>query len=139
MRNIILISAFLLAATSCPQLSYCHCEIPCGIYDDPMRFDMLVEDIKTVEKSMKKIAELSKQKEKDYHQLVRWIVNKEEHADKIQHVVSQYFMTQRIRPVEPKDTKNYEAYVKKVTVLHEMLFYAMMAKQSTETSLMWKS
>jgi nickel superoxide dismutase len=32
---------------------YSHCQIPCGIYDDPARFDMLAEHINTIEKSMK--------------------------------------------------------------------------------------
>ncbi len=38
-----------------------HCEIPCGIYDDEMRLRMIAENITTVEKSMKQVAELSKQ------------------------------------------------------------------------------
>ncbi|MDY6953871.1 MAG: superoxide dismutase [Ni], partial [Thermodesulfobacteriota bacterium] len=32
-----------------------HCEIPCGIYDDQMRIDMIAEHITTIEKSMKQI------------------------------------------------------------------------------------
>ena len=75
-----------------------HCEIPCGIYDDELRANLIYEHTVTIEKSMKKIAELSKQNPVDYNQLVRWVSNKEEHAAKIQHTVSQYFMTQRIRP-----------------------------------------
>ena len=76
-----------------------HCEIPCGIYTDDMRIKMILEDIATIEKSMKKINELSKDPAKNSNQLVRWINNKEHHADKIQEVVTQYFMTQRIKPV----------------------------------------
>ncbi|MFB0533245.1 MAG: superoxide dismutase [Ni], partial [Desulfatiglandales bacterium] len=50
---------------------------------------------------------------------------KEEHATKIQHIVSQYFMTQRIKP----DAKNYS---EKLAVLHKMLVYAMKCKQTTD-------
>ena len=37
-----------------------HCQIPCGIYGDIMRIDMLREHITTIEKSMTQINELSK-------------------------------------------------------------------------------
>ena len=30
-------------------------------------------------------------------------MNKEEHANQLQHIVTQYFMTQRIKPVDQKD------------------------------------
>ena len=109
-----------------------HCEIPCGIYGDETRFTMLEEDITTVEKSMKLIVELSKAGEKNYNQLVRWIDNKEKHADLIQETVSQYFMTQRIKPAEENNQAEYKKYLKELTLLHEMLIYAMKAKQTTD-------
>ena len=102
-----------------------HCEIPCGIYDDELRANLIYEHTLTIEKSMKNIAELSKQNPVDYNQLVRWISNKEEHATMIQHTVSQYFMTQRIKP----DT---EKYAEKISVLHQMLLAAMKCKQTTD-------
>ena len=102
-----------------------HCEIPCGIYDDKLRANLIYEHSVTIEKSMKKIAELSKQNPVTYNQLVRWISNKEEHATMIQHIISQYFMTQRIRP-------DAEKYVDKLSVLHKMLQAAMKCKQTTD-------
>jgi len=102
-----------------------HCEIPCGIYDDSLRMKIIAEHLTTIEKSMKEIVELSRQAPVDYNQLVRWISNKEEHATKIQHIVSQYFMTQRIK----LDAKNYS---EKLAVLHKMLIYAMKCKQTTD-------
>jgi nickel superoxide dismutase len=102
-----------------------HCEIPCGIYDDELRANLIYEHSITIEKSMKKIAELKKQKTVNYNQLVRWISNKEEHATKIQHTISQYFMTQRIRP-------DAEKYPDKLSVLHKMLQVAMKCKQSID-------
>lgn len=104
-----------------------HCEIPCGIYDDHMRVNMIEEHITTIEKSMNQIMALQKETPVNYNQLVRWITNKEDHADKLQEIVAQYFMTQRIK----MDTKNYE---KKVTLLHQMLVYAMKCKQTTDLS-----
>jgi len=104
-----------------------HCEIPCGIYDDEMRVNMIAEHITTIEKSTKKIVELSGQKPINYNQLVRWVSNKEHHANELQHIVTQYFMTQRIK----LDTKDY---AKKLGVLHKMLIYAMKCKQTTDLS-----
>jgi len=103
-----------------------HCEIPCGIYDDQMRINLIKEHITTIEKSMIQIMKLEKEKDHHSNQLVRWIMNKEHHADKLQEIVTQYFMTQRIKP----DTQNYE---KKLGLLHQMLIYSMKCKQTTDT------
>ena len=103
-----------------------HCEIPCGIYDDQMRINLIKEHITTIEKSMIQITKLEKEKDHHSNQLVRWIMNKEHHADKLQDIVTQYFMTQRIK----LDTPNYE---KKLGLLHQMLIYSMKCKQTTDT------
>ena len=102
-----------------------HCEIPCGIYDDQVRANLIYEHTVTIEKSMKKIAALSKETPVNYNQLVRWISNKEEHATKIQQTISQYFMTQRLKPDAQK-------YPDKLSVLHKMLLTAMKCKQSID-------
>jgi len=81
-----------------------HCETPCEIYDDQMRIHMVNEHIATIEKSMNQIMKIEKEKQHNSNQLVRWIMNKERHTDEIQEIVTQYFMTQRIK----FDTKNYE-------------------------------
>jgi nickel superoxide dismutase len=101
-----------------------HCEIPCGIYDDEMRINMINEHIGTIEKSMNQITKIEKEKQHHSNQLVRWIMNKERHANEIQEIVTQYFMTQRIT----FDTKNYET---KLGLLHQMLVYSMKCKQTT--------
>ena len=121
----VLLGLIFVIFTASTALS--HCEIPCGIYDDHMRVHMIEEHITTIEKSMKQITSLQKEKPINYNQLVRWIMNKEDHANKLQEIVTQYFMTQRIK----MDTKNYE---KKVTLLHQMLVYAMKCKQTTDLS-----
>ena len=115
-----------------PVLVSAHCEIPCGIYNDKMRIDMLKEHITTIEKGMNQIVELGKATPVNYNQLVRWISNKDEHATEFQHIVSQYFMTQRIKTVDGTDKAALEKYQKEVTLLHEMLVYAMKTKQGTD-------
>lgn len=109
-----------------------HCEIPCGIYDDHTRIAMIAEHITTIEKSMNQIAQLSAEKDKNYNQLVRWIINKENHADQLSDVVTQYFMKQRITPVEKGQKEAYESYVQKITLLHAMMVHAMKCKQTTD-------
>ncbi len=102
-----------------------HCEIPCGIYDDQLRVKLLLEHITTIEKSMKQIVELEKADHHHANQLVRWVMNKEKHADELQEIVAQYFMTQRIK----LGAKNY---AEKLGVLHQMLVYGMKCKQTTD-------
>jgi nickel superoxide dismutase len=121
--------SLLIAAPACS-----HCEIPCGIYDDEMRMKMIEEDITTIEKSMNQIEELSKAKEPNWNQIVRWVVNKDEHADRIAHVVTQYFMTQRIKAADVKDARAYARYIEELELLHGMLIYSMKSKQTTDTA-----
>ena len=125
--------AFVLTAAAIffPSPASSHCQIPCGIFDDSLPFVVLNEDITTIEKSISQLALLTGAAEKDYNQIVRWVTNKDDHADKFMAVVTEYFLAQRIKPVPPADTA-YALYVKKVTVLHQMLVTAMKCKQSTD-------
>jgi nickel superoxide dismutase len=116
------------------SMVYSHCQIPCGIYGDPARFDMIAEHTTTIEKSMKQITSLSKQDKPDMNQIVRWVQNKEEHADELSHIVTHYFMAQRIKPAGDIKSKAYQEYIRKLTLLHEMLVYSMKAKQTTDLS-----
>ena len=116
------------------SMLYSHCQIPCWIYDDQNRFDMLVEHITTIEKSMKQIEELSQQENQNLNQIVRWVDNKEEHADELSHILTYYFMAQRIKPVDKAKGKAYAEYVEKLTLLHQMLVYSMKAKQTRDLS-----
>jgi nickel superoxide dismutase len=103
-----------------------HCEIPCGIYDDQARINMILEHITTIEKSMKQIQNLEKEKKPNFNQMVRWIMNKEHHATEIQTLVAQYFMTQRIKP-------GVKDYHQKLALLQQMLVFSMKCKQTTDS------
>ena len=128
MKKLILsmLAVLLLLSFSISNVS-AHCEIPCGIYDDQLRTQLIAEHARTIEKSMKQIMELGKANPVNYNQLVRWVSNKEKHATEIQQIVSQYFMTQRIKPDQDK-------YAEKVILLHKMLLAAMKCKQTTDIS-----
>jgi len=113
---------------------FSHCEIPCGIYNDEMRFTMIEEHITTIEKAMKEIERLSRHQSFNFNQIVRWVTNKEKHAEEIQHIISQYFLTQRVKLVEKKDDKAHKIYLEHLSLCHEILVYAMKTKQTTDLS-----
>jgi nickel superoxide dismutase len=127
--------AFFVSILFVYQNSYAHCEIPCGIYEDSLRISLINEHITTIEKSMNMINELSKQTNPNYNQLVRWITNKEEHANKIQEIVSQYFLHQRVIITDSSDKEKYNKYIKQLTSLHAIAVFSMKAKQSTDLTV----
>ncbi len=112
-----------------------HCEIPCGIYADELRIKLINEHIATIEKSMNLINELSKEEKPNYNQLVRWVMNKEDHAIKIQEIVSQYFLHQRIKVKSSDDLEAYKKYLNQLELLHKIAVCAMKTKQSTDLKL----
>ena len=125
----VVIYSFVISTTT-----FAHCEIPCGIYQDSLRIELIKEHITTLEKSMNMINKLSAEGDKNYNQLVRWVVNKEEHAKKIQDIVSQYFLHQRIKLTDSNDKEKYSKYLSQLAGLHEILVYSMKAKQTTDLS-----
>ena len=103
-----------------------HCEVPCGVYGDQMRFDGMLEDQTTIKKAMTQIRELAGKADADsVNQRVRWVMTKESHATSTQKVIAQYFMTQRIKAKDPQ-------YVDKLTKAHAVMVAAMKAKQKTD-------
>ncbi len=131
-RRKLALGILLLAVADIAPFVYSHCQIPCGIYDDPARLAAIAENITTVEKAMKSIEELSAQQKPNMNQIVRWVNVKDEHAEDTANIVSYYFMAQRIKPAERSDATGYEKYIKQLTLLHEMIIYSMKAKQTTD-------
>ena len=109
-----------------PQLASAHCQIPCGIYDDHARVHSMLEDVDTIEKSVKMIGELAgKTDAQSQNQLVRWVMNKETHAQKIISTISDYFLTQRVKP-------NQKDYAERLARHHAVIVAAMKAKQNAD-------
>jgi nickel superoxide dismutase len=125
---------FFVSALMSPLL-FSHCQVPCGIYDDQMRIDMIAEHITTIEKAMNQVMALSKESTPNYNQIVRWVMNKEKHAEELSEIVTYYFMAQRLQPVPNTDEKQYAAYREKLELLHHLLFYTMKSKQSTDLAV----
>ena len=133
-RTIAILLVMLGASFTTYHVAFSHCEIPCGIYGDKTRIDLLLEDISTVEKSMQQINSLQNASPLNYNQIIRWVNNKEEHANKIQHIATQYFMTQRIKPKGMDDKAAYEKYTTQLTAMHGLMVHAMKAKQTTDVA-----
>lgn len=109
-----------------------HCQIPCGIFGDETRFTIMEEDVTTIEKSMNEIKQIEASEKPNWNQLVRWVDNKEAHADKLTEDVTYYFMAQRIKPKTSADGDAYKKYMKELTLLHNIMVHAMKAKQTTD-------
>lgn len=124
---------FLLISISITYL-FSHCQIPCGIYDDSRIILEIEQHIQTIEKAMNKIEAISNSKKtspQDNNQLIRWINTKEKHAQLIQNTISEYFLSQRIKPKNPKN-KNYKKYVNLTTTCQKIIFTSMKAKQNVD-------
>jgi nickel superoxide dismutase len=122
----------VIAASSIYSLNtYSHCQIPCGIFGDDLRFSLLSEHLMTIEKSMNMINELSSTApDENTNQIVRWVNNKENHADEFTEIVTAYFLAQRVKPTDENDA----AYTKKLVLLHKMIVGAMKCKQTTDVA-----
>jgi nickel superoxide dismutase len=119
----------LLVMNAGPVLA--HCQIPCGIYGDQMRFDLLAEHITTIEKSMKQIEALSADPAKNANQLIRWVNNKDDHCLEFEEIITYYFLQQRIKPVDP-GADGYDDYLEKLRRCHNLLLHTMKSKQTTD-------
>lgn len=135
MKSIAKVFLIGIIALSMHLKASAHCEVPCGIFTDQLRIEMIKEHITTIEKAMKQIEELSAAEEVNYNQLVRWINTKEHHAVLIQEITEQYFMTQRIKPADPEDEEAYKKYTTQLTLAHQMLILSMKTKQSTDVAV----
>lgn len=127
------LSAIVIAGALAPRLGQAHCQVPCGIYDDEARFTELAQHLTTIEKAMTQIAELSAAAQPDHNQLVRWVTNKDQHADAFADIVSYYFLAQRIKA--PADSGARDTYLQKLEALHKLTVGAMKCKQQVDTGL----
>jgi nickel superoxide dismutase len=117
-------------------VTHAHCQIPCGIYNDMMRVVMLKEHITTLEKSVKMIDELSgKSSPAELNQLVRWIDSKDEHADLISEIATEYFLKQRIKAPAGDQAEARARYLEQLEVLHGILVTSMKVKQNVDPGL----
>ncbi len=122
----------IITAIVSPSIVSAHCQVPCGIFGDDRTFSELYENVETIEKAMISIAALQENPDQNMNQIVRWVVTKEDHAQKIQNIAAKYFLAQRIKmDLKESDEEKYVAMLKGI---HSITFYAMKCKHGIDTT-----
>ena len=128
MKRSLLLSVALLLLPA--RFVGAHCEVPCGIFADQRRFEEMLEDQTTIAKAITSIEAIAEERSSaanvlGINQSVRWVTTKETHATNTQHIIAQYFMTQRIKP-------GSDDYGKQLMAAHAVMVNAMKCKQSAD-------
>ena len=123
--------ALALSLASTPftvtQNADAHCQVPCGIYNDSARVESMLEDAATITKATTMLAELAgKTDAQSINQSTRWVMNKEKHAQNIITTISDYYLTQRVKPSQSD-------YTERLVKHHAVILAAMKAKQNADS------
>jgi len=113
-----------------------HCQVPCGIFDDPAIVAEIKQAAATIRKAMVQSNELhtglsSDATAQSLNQMIRWVNTKEEHASKIITQVSEYCLCQRVKKEVFESEKDY---VDALKAHHAVMQAAMKCKQSVDTA-----
>jgi len=129
------VAVFLIAACALTLVGHkaqAHCQVPCGIYDDPARLTGLREDATTIAKAIDNINKLAGAHDANaFNQATRWVATKEDHASNIITTVAEYFLTQKVKPIAP-GADGYDAYLKSLADHHAVMVAAMKTKQASD-------
>ena len=108
-----------------------HCQVPCGIFDDPAMVASLREMSATIRKAMTQINELAGglSDPVKLNQSMRWVMTKEEHCGKIIALIGEYCLCQRVKAAEMSP----EDYVDALKIHHLVMQNAMKCKQNVDT------
>jgi len=96
-----------------------------------MRFEQMLEDTATIAKAITNINDFAKSAcggeltGKSVNQFSRWVATKESHATNTQHIVAQYFLTQRIKA-------DHKEYTGQLATAHRVMVAAMKCKQDAD-------
>ena len=135
MKRTIIVTVFVAAILIAPVTANAHCQVPCGIYDDHARIHSMLEDVTTISKALKKMDELaSKTDARSRNQWTRWVNTKEEHASRIITVMSEYFLTQKIKPADKKKVADRKRYLETLADAHAVMRAAMKCKQRADSA-----
>ena len=109
-----------------------HCQVPCGIFDDPAMVAELEQHAATIRKAMVQSKDLHAAGGlQDMNQIVRWINTKEDHCCKIIATISEYCLCQRVK----KDVFASDGdYTDALKAHHAVMQAAMKAKQTMDTA-----
>jgi len=88
----------------------------------------MLEDAATVIKATIMLAELAgKTDAQSQNQATRWVMNKEQHAQKIIETIGDYYLTQRVKPSQAD-------YTERLIKHHAVILAGMKAKQNADSA-----
>jgi len=109
-----------------------HCQVPCGIFDDPKLVAEVKEACATIRKAMVQVGELGAAMDpQNMNQMVRWINTKEEHCGKVITLMAEYCLCQRVKKEVFSSEKDF---TDAVMAHHAVMQAAMKAKQNVDPS-----
>ncbi|GAB4236458.1 MAG: superoxide dismutase [Ni] [Chlamydiales bacterium] len=106
-----------------------HCQMPCGIYNDQMVYDRIDEYYQTMYKAVAALENNAFSNVQDRNQFVRWVMQKDVQSDEAAHILTNYFLQQKIKPSNDEDTHEL------VHVLHHLLFLIVQIKQTVDIDI----
>lgn len=131
MRHVLALVAGLgLVAAAAPAGA--HCQVPCGIFHDELRVQLMEEQVETIEKAMLQVESLSKASPVNYNQIVRWVTTKDDHAQQLMDIVANYFLAQKVKAPATREGEAWDAYLEQLTLLHGIQVAAMKTKHGTD-------
>lgn len=105
-----------------------HCQMPCGIYHDDMVFDRFDQYIETMYKGITVINDSPFKTTRERNETIRWVMQKDVQSDEMAHIITSYFLQQKIQPSDPE-------LCKKLTSAHKLLFLLVAIKQNTDRQM----
>jgi small subunit ribosomal protein S27Ae len=116
-----------------------HCQVPCGIFDDPLIVAEVRQALATIRKAMVEIVRLSTMTEtfaQNFNQMTRWVNTKEEHCQKVIGIIADYCLCQRVKPIGaagcPFATE--KDYIDALKAHHNVMQASMKCKQSVDAA-----
>lgn len=103
--------------------------MPCGIYHDDMVFDQIDQYVETMYKGITVISDNKFTTVADRNELVRWVGLKEHESDDAAHLITTYFLQQKIKPGESDTPKRLES-------AHRLLFLLVAIKQNVDLDML---
>merc|ERR1711966_349970 len=114
-----------------------HCQVPCGIFDDPKLVAELKEACATIRKALIQINELAaNMNAQNFNQMTRWVNTKEEHCGRIITRISEYCLCQRVKPVGAPGSPftAEDDFMAALKAHHAVMVAAMKAKQTVDVA-----
>lgn len=116
----------LFASYSLPLSA--HCQMPCGIYHDQMVYDQVDEFYETMYKCCKAMGNNKFETGEERNCYIRWVMTKDRMCDETAHILTTFFLQQKIKPGEDETADL-------VICLHKCLFLIVAIKQNVDVKI----